>query len=86
MRGSIDDLKFYNRALSEAEVSQLYAKESGEPNTVLVQGGALPAGSALAGQAVSPFQIARFETTWAEWKTVRTWALANGYTFDNNGT
>jgi formylglycine-generating enzyme required for sulfatase activity len=48
-------------------------------NMVAVLGGTLPAGSALAGQTVSAFQIARFETTWAEWKTVRTWASANGY-------
>jgi formylglycine-generating enzyme required for sulfatase activity len=47
---------------------------------VLVQGGTLPAGSALAGQTVSAFHIARFETTWAEWRQVRTWAVANGYT------
>ncbi len=77
--GMLDDIRIYNRALTAAEVSQLYAKESGQSNTVLVQGGTLPAGSALAGQAVSPFHIARFETTWAEWKTVRTWAAANGY-------
>jgi hypothetical protein len=81
----LDDIRIYNRALTAAEVSQLYSKESGQPNTVLVQGGTLPAGSALAGQAVAPFQIARFETTWAEWKAVRTWALANGYTFDKPG-
>jgi formylglycine-generating enzyme required for sulfatase activity len=79
LRGAIDDIRIYNRALTAAEVTQLYSAESGEPNTVLVQGGTLPAGSPLAGQAVSPFQIARFETTWAEWKTVRTWAAANGY-------
>ena len=77
--GNIDDVRVYNRALTAAEVTQLYSQESGEPNTVLVQGGTLPVGSALAGQTVSAFQIARFETTWAEWKEVRTWAAANGY-------
>jgi formylglycine-generating enzyme required for sulfatase activity len=46
---------------------------------VIVQGGALPVGSAFAGQEVAPFHIGRFETTWGEWKTVRTWATANGY-------
>ncbi|NDG72651.1 MAG: hypothetical protein EBY32_15415, partial [Proteobacteria bacterium] len=85
-KGDLDDFRFYNRALPVAEVSQLYAKESGQPNMVTVQGGTLPVGSALANQTVSAFQIARFETTWAEWKAVRTWALNNGYTFDNNGT
>jgi formylglycine-generating enzyme required for sulfatase activity len=78
--GSLDDVKAWHRALTAAEVSQLYSEESGEPNMVLVQGGTLPAGSALANQTVSAFHIARFETTWAEWKQVRTWAVANGYT------
>jgi len=78
--GKIDEVRIYNRALTAAEVSQLYSEESGEPNMVLVQGGTLPQGSALANQTVSAFHIARFETTWAEWKQVRTWAVANGYT------
>jgi formylglycine-generating enzyme required for sulfatase activity len=78
--GKIDEVRIYNRALTAAEVSQLYSEESGEPNMVLVQGGTLPAGSALANQTVSAFHIARFETTWSEWKQVRTWAVANGYT------
>jgi formylglycine-generating enzyme required for sulfatase activity len=77
--GKIDEVRIYNRALIAAEVSQIYSEESGEPNMVLVQGGTLPAGSALANQTVSAFHIARFETTWAEWKQVRTWATANGY-------
>ena len=59
---------------------------AGDPNLVTIQGGTLPQGSALAGQSVQAFQIGRTETTWGEWKTVRTWASANGYTFDNNGT
>jgi formylglycine-generating enzyme required for sulfatase activity len=83
--GSIDDIRIYNRALTTAEVTQLYSAESGEPNTVLVQGGTLPAGSALANQTVSAFHIARFETTWAEWKEVRAWAAANGYDIGESG-
>ena len=55
-------------------------------NMLTVQGGSLPAGSALANQTVSAFQIARFETTWGEWKTVRNWAAANGYDIGNSGT
>jgi formylglycine-generating enzyme required for sulfatase activity len=34
---------------------------------------------------VSAFFLQARETTKAEWDTVRTWALANGYTFDNTG-
>jgi formylglycine-generating enzyme required for sulfatase activity len=47
---------------------------------VTVQGGTLPAGSELVGQQVSTFQIGKYEVTWGEWKTVRDWAVANGYT------
>ena len=34
---------------------------------------------------VSAFFLQARETTKAEWDVVRTWALANGYTFDNTG-
>jgi hypothetical protein len=47
---------------------------------VNVQGGNLPAGSELAGQVVSDFQIGKYEVTWSEWQEVRAWAVANGYT------
>jgi formylglycine-generating enzyme required for sulfatase activity len=47
---------------------------------VRVQGGTLPSGSALAGQTVATFQIGKTEVTWGEWKEVRDWAVANGYT------
>ncbi|MCX6964698.1 MAG: putative Ig domain-containing protein [Verrucomicrobia bacterium] len=80
-KGNIDEVRIYNRALSAAEVSQLYSEESGEPNMVLVQGGTLPSGSALANQTVSAFHIARFETTWAEYREVVKWAVQNGYEF-----
>jgi formylglycine-generating enzyme required for sulfatase activity len=82
---SLANLRIYNRALTAAEVTQLYSAESGEPNTVLVQGGTLPTSSALANQTVSAFHIARLETTWAEWKDVRTWAIANGYDIGGSG-
>jgi len=44
-----------------------------------VAGGTLPQGSGLAGQQVSTFQIGKYEVTWGEWKEVRDWAVANGY-------
>jgi len=34
---------------------------------------------------VSPFEMARYETTYAEWKRVRDWAEANGYEFNYDG-
>jgi formylglycine-generating enzyme required for sulfatase activity len=76
---AIDDVRIYNRALSEAEVSQLYAKEAENPNMVTVQGGTLPQSSSLAGQTVGTFQIGKYEVTWGEWKSVRDWAVVNGY-------
>ena len=44
-----------------------------------VVGGTLPSSSGLAGQVVAAFQIGRYEVTWGEWKTVRDWAVTNGY-------
>ena len=75
----LDELKIYKRALSDAEVSQLYTNES-IGMMITVQGGTLPQGSGLAGQSVATFQIGKYELTWGEWKTVRDWAVANGYT------
>jgi outer membrane protein assembly factor BamB/formylglycine-generating enzyme required for sulfatase activity len=34
---------------------------------------------------VSPFQVAKFETTYAAWKHVRDWAEAHGYEFNFDG-
>jgi formylglycine-generating enzyme required for sulfatase activity len=55
---------------------------------VTVQGGTLPASSGLGNQTVATFQIGKYETTWEEWQTVRTYAIANGYdlTAVGNGT
>ena len=48
---------------------------------VLVKGGKLLPESSLLGAApVDSFYIGKTEVTWGEWKTVRTWAVANGYT------
>jgi formylglycine-generating enzyme required for sulfatase activity len=46
---------------------------------VTVAGGTLPQSSYLSGQIVSTFQIGKYEVTWGEWKEVRAWAVANGY-------
>jgi formylglycine-generating enzyme required for sulfatase activity len=46
---------------------------------VAVQGGTLPQGSQFAGQTVATFSIGKYEVTWGEWKEVRDWAVANGY-------
>ncbi len=49
------------------------------PAMVLVKGGTLPQGSALAGKVVGDFSIGNAEVTWGEFQTVRTWAASNGY-------
>jgi formylglycine-generating enzyme required for sulfatase activity len=49
-------------------------------STVLVKGGVLPEGSELVGEKVGDFRMGQWEVTWAEWKLVRSWAVANGYT------
>jgi formylglycine-generating enzyme required for sulfatase activity len=46
----------------------------------LVTGGTLPESSELSAVPVNTFYIGKTEVTWGEWKTVRTWAVANGYT------
>ena len=46
----------------------------------LVSGGKLPASSPLGAVSVDAFYIGKTEVTWGEWQTVRTWAVANGYT------
>ena len=48
-------------------------------NMITVSAGTLAKDSLLAGQKVATFQIGKFEVTWGEWKTVRDWAVANGY-------
>ena len=48
-------------------------------NMVTVAGGTLPQSSGLSGQIVSTFQIGKYEVTWGEWKEVRAWGVANGY-------
>jgi formylglycine-generating enzyme required for sulfatase activity len=50
-----------------------------------VTGGTLPSSSELSGQSVSAFYIAKTETTWGKWQTVRTYAAANGYDIGSAG-
>jgi formylglycine-generating enzyme required for sulfatase activity len=53
-------------------------------NMVTVAGGTLPESSELSGQNVATFQIGKYEVSWGEWKEVRAWGVANGYS-DLNG-
>ena len=47
---------------------------------IAVAGGTLPPASVLAGEVVETFEIGNCEVTWGEWKEIRAWAVANGYT------
>ncbi len=44
-----------------------------------VIGGTLPKESAFSGQIVGDFCIGKAEVTWGDWRTVREWAVNNGY-------
>ena len=81
----VDDAAVANRFLSSSgpdyrinNIGFRLARSSG--NMVTVQGGTLPASSGLGNQTVETFQIGKYEVTWGEWKTVRDWAVSNGYT------
>lgn len=50
---------------------------------IRVSGGAIPQRSSLGPLQVETFEIGRYEVTWGFWKTVRDWALLNGYQFDS---
>jgi formylglycine-generating enzyme required for sulfatase activity len=52
---------------------------------VYVAAGTLPSSSELSGQSVAAFYIAKTETTWGLWQSVRTYAAANGYDIGNSG-
>ncbi len=55
------------------------APVAGRQSMVGVLGGTLPSESGLAGQVVQNFAIGGTEVTWGDWKTVRDWAVSNGY-------
>ncbi len=46
---------------------------------VTLDGGTLPQSSGLSGQTVATFHIGTYEVSWGEWKEVRAWGVANGY-------
>ena len=77
----IDTLNLTIQALrDELEALRGELKAAGVfTDMVSVAGGTLPSSSGLAGQVVATFQIGKYEVTWGEWKSVRDWAVANGY-------
>ncbi len=70
------------RLRKEAEEMQ---KEKSLQQLISVSEGTLPSDSSLAGQAVSTFEIWKYEVTWVEWKEVRDWAVTNNKGYDLAG-
>jgi formylglycine-generating enzyme required for sulfatase activity len=52
---------------------------------VYVAAGTLPSSYPLSGRSVAAFYIAKTETTWGKWQSVRTYAAANGYDIGSAG-
>jgi len=55
-------------------------------DNVTVTGGTFGNGTSFKGQAVSTFKIGTKEITFADWKTVRTYAAANGFDIGSAGS
>jgi len=66
----------------ENKNNQANPAQSNLSEMVSIEGGTLPQGSELAGQAVESFQIGKYEVTWGLWKEVRDWAAANSKDYD----
>ncbi|MBL9160907.1 MAG: SUMF1/EgtB/PvdO family nonheme iron enzyme [Verrucomicrobiales bacterium] len=71
-----------NDALYDGTAQATYVLD--DPGVLIrVPGGNLPQRSSLGPLQVETFEIGRYEVTWGFWKTVRDWALLNGYQFDS---
>jgi sulfatase modifying factor 1 len=80
-KGWIDEIRIYRRALSHREIRDIYLLEKNEPiGLIWVGNGSLPGSSFVGAVSVNAFYIGKTEVTWGEWKAVRDWAAANGYT------
>ena len=74
--------KIFSRLAASVPVSVYTPAPTG---FVYVAAGTLPSSSQLSGQSVSAFYIAKTETTWGQWQSVRTYAAANGYDIGGAG-
>jgi formylglycine-generating enzyme required for sulfatase activity len=101
-RGTFDDVRIYNRALSDSEILQLY--NASIPVPAPATGMALiPAGSFTMGNCMDPnegwsdelplhsvyvsaFYMDKYDVTKALWDSVYQWATNHGYTFDFAGS
>ena len=67
------------QALRQELVAAGLLPSNATTNMVTLVGGTLPQSSGLSGQNVATFQIGKYEVSWGEWKEVRAWGVANGY-------
>jgi formylglycine-generating enzyme required for sulfatase activity len=79
---TVGDRFSYSPAYSNTNFGFRVAMNS---ESVLVKGGILPLDLNPAGTTVNDFEIAKYEVTWSEWKSVRDWAVSNGYDLEGVG-
>lgn len=76
--------KFLLVAFSSFAIVTSYADYVSDIATVT--GGTFGSGTSFKGQSVSTFKIGTKEITWADWQTVRTYAVANGFDIGSSGS
>ncbi len=98
-QGYIDDIRAYNRVLSNAEILALYHedewdgnKESYSADGINFKMAYVPGKTFKTGEddidtatVSNPYWIGETEVTYELWYAVHAWAIANGYSFANPG-
>jgi formylglycine-generating enzyme len=90
--GTLDDLRIYKRALSEAEIRELYDGMALIPAGTFMMGNCMSPSEGESNELplhtvyVSAFYMDKYEVTKALWDTVYQWATNHGYSFDNAGS
>jgi formylglycine-generating enzyme required for sulfatase activity len=98
-KGKIDDVRIYNRALSDSEILQLYNASLPVPapstGMALIPAGSFTMGDSLDGDSsalplhtvyVSAFYMDKYDVTKTLWDSVYQWAITHGYSFDYVGS
>ena len=91
--GAVDDVRIYNRALSESEIQQLYnlGLPPAPAGMALIPAGSFQMGDSFDGYTeaqpvhtvyVSAFTMDKHDVTKALWDDVYNWAITHGYSFE----
>ncbi len=96
--GLIDEVRIYNRALSDSEILQLYNASLPVPapsaGMALIPAGSFTMGNNLDENGselplhtvyVSAFYMDKYDVTKSLWDSVYAWAITHGYSFDHTG-